>query len=70
MNSGMIPPLVSHRHSTDAPASCAASSVCSAYSRIGAEGVEEVLGVVDHLPAGLAHQPDGVADHREVFFQA
>ena len=34
------------------------------------EGVEEMLRVVNHLPALGAKQPDRVGDHRQILFQA
>ena len=57
-----VPPLVSQRQSTSAPAFFAASSVRRAKSRIGVVAVEEMLGVVDHFLAVVLQVADGFGD--------
>ena len=49
--SGRLPPLVSHSTIQSAPASAAALTRRQRVVAVGAEAVEEVLGVVDHLAA-------------------
>ena len=66
---GSAPPLVSQSTSQSAPASAAAARTAMRVVVIGAVAVEEVLGVEDHLAAGLLQIADRVAHHREVLFQ-
>ena len=58
----MVPPLVSHRHRTSAPAVFAASSVRSANSGLAMIAVEEMLGVVDHFLAVILEVLYGLGD--------
>ena len=67
---GVLPPRVSQSTSTSAPASAAAFRHASVYAAVGAEAVEEMLGVEDHLVDALLEVGDGVADHVEVCFAA
>ena len=67
--SGMVPPLVSHNSQHRCPGFLRRQQRAQCVVAIGLEGVEEMLGVVNHLPPGLAHQPDRIADHLQVFFR-
>ena len=51
ISSGSVPPLVSHRMTTLAPASCGGPQRLQRVLGVVPEAVEEVLGVVDHLAA-------------------
>ena len=68
-SSHIVPPLVSQRTTSRAPASAAVWIARSEYSAIVLPAVEEVLGVEDHLAAGVDHHSHAVADHGEVFVQ-
>ena len=67
--SGSVPPLVSHRMTSFAPASAAARIVLAAYSGFACTAVEEMLGVVKHFASAAGQKRDRLADHVEVFFQ-
>ena len=62
-----VPPLVSHRQSTLAPASRAASRVRSAKAGLPIIAVEEVLGVVHHFFAVSPQVGYGLGNQLQVF---
>ena len=66
---GSIPPLVSQRTPTSAPASNAACSTAHPVVGVGGVAVEEVLAVEEHPPAVRDEEGDGVGHHRQVLLQ-
>ena len=66
---GSVPPLVSQRTSVVAPASAAARRSRERVGGVVAEAVEVVLGVEDHLFAGVGQIRDGVAHGLEVLLR-
>ena len=69
MSSGRVPPLVSHRMMTLAPASCGGLQRLQGVLGVVPEAVEEVLGVVEHLAPGRLAVGDRVGDHVQVLLQ-
>ena len=61
-----VPPLVSHRQSTSAPASGRGFERAQREIRVGDVAVEEMLGVVDHFAAVLLQPSHRLADQLEV----
>ena len=66
---GSMPPLVSHRTTTSAPASAAVRTTCSGVLGVVEVAVEEVLAVDEDALALAAQVLHGVAHHREVLLQ-
>ena len=66
---GSMPPLVSHRTPTSAPAANAASQHPHAVVAVVRVAVEEVLAVEEHPPAVADEEGDRVGHHGEVLLQ-
>ena len=66
---GSMPPLVSQRMTTSAPASAAVRDGPRGVRGVGAVAVEEVLAVDEDAAALVAQVGDGVADHLQVLVE-
>ena len=63
-----MPPLVSQRQSTSAPAFVGGFESAQGEIGVGGVAVEEMLGVVDHFLAVVLEVAHGFGDELEIFF--